>query len=194
MSKKSGTLALWLMLAAMMATNALLLSQNFSMRREMERLQPRGLKAGESVPPFKAAGLQGDTIDVSYTGEGTRRVLFYFTPTCVFCRQQFPYWKDVLSRASGGGDFEVLGLVDEGQDPEKVREYLRAMGCGPDSNAPLRVALVSKEVRRHYKLDATPITVIVKNDGKVEEAWHGRWGKAEVEEAGTLLGFNISAR
>jgi len=193
LSTKANGIVLRSALAAMVVANALLLWQNFGMRRELESVRPRSLEVGEGVPPFKSVGLQGETIEVGYASGAPRRVLLYFTPTCVFCRQQFPHWKEVLRRAGPAG-FEVLGIADESEDPEKLREYLRAMGCGPDSDTPLRVALVSKKVLSDYKLSATPATVIVGGGGGVEKVWTGRWSPTERRDAASTFGFELSAR
>lgn len=193
MSRKTGAAALWLVLAAMAASNALLIRQNLQLRRELEKAQPQGLRVGDKVPPFTSDGLDGETLRVGYEGAGPSTMFLYFTPSCVFCREQFAFWREALGRASGGG-YEVVGLVDRAEDKTRLVEYLREMGCAADSRTPLRVALVPEEVRRDYHLSATPITLIVSNDGTVRKVWVGRWTEAEKSDAGSALGFNFSAR
>jgi peroxiredoxin len=179
------------LLFLMASANVLLIRQNLQMRQALNRLEPHGLKEGEKVPPFTASGLHGEPIDVNYTGDGRKTVLFFFTPTCPFCRQQFPYWKEILGRVDGER-FQVIGLVDQSEDKTKVAEYMRAMGCSTDSQSPLRIAFVTKDIRRNYKLSETPITLIVANDGTVEKAWAGRWSGGDAATASTILGFNFS--
>lgn len=89
--------------------------------------------------------------------------------------------------------FEVLGLADESEDKAALEEYLRAMKCSQGSQFPLSVALIPKDVRRNYKLSATPVTVVVASDGTVEKAWTGRWTDTEVSEAEIMLGFNFKS-
>lgn len=88
--------------------------------------------------------------------------------------------------------FEVIGVVAQSEDKPRLTEYLRTMDCTDEARTRLRVALVSDDVRQSYKLTATPITLIVNNDGTVEKTWPGRWNGTEAEAASTLLGFNIS--
>jgi peroxiredoxin len=127
---------------------------------------------------------------VDYSGRGPQRVFLYFTPTCRFCREQFPYWQDVLAKADRRR-FEVWGLVSDSEDRKKLEEYLRSVGCGTDSQTPLRVAYVSPDVLHSYKLTSTPTTLVVANDGTVEQSWLGRWNAPALDSANSIFGFNI---
>lgn len=193
MLKKLTGAAPWVLLVAMAVANGLLIRQNVGMRRALEAYRPRRLGAGEAVRPFRAAGLDGRPVEVSYGGGGPKKLLFYFTRACPFCREQFSEWRRILERADGER-FEVIGLVDESEDRPRLEEYLRAVGCAAGSARPLRVAFIPEEVRRDYKLSATPITLLVSNDGKVEKWWEGRWGDAERAEAGDTLGLDFAGR
>jgi peroxiredoxin len=191
MSKGLYTLGFTLLFVALSAGNILLIRQNLQMRRALGQYRPVGLETGESVPPFTAESLDGGAVNISYTGSGSKRVLLFFTPTCPYCRQQFVYWRELLERVDGDR-FEVLGVVDQAEDKNRLREYLRAMGCAAEDGKRLRVALVPSEVRQSYKLAATPITMIIGNDGKVEKVWSGRWDAHELMAANTIFGFNFS--
>lgn len=193
MPKKLTNVVLWALVVTMAAANALLIRQNLQLRQIVEKSQPRRLKAGDKVTSFTAEGLNGEPVSVNYTGSGRKRVLLFFTPTCPFCREQFAYWREILERADRER-FDVIGLVDQAEDVTRLREYLRAMGCSTDTQSPLNVALIPKDVRRSYKLSETPITLLVANDGTVEEVWAGRWSGAETDKAGAALGFTFSTR
>jgi peroxiredoxin len=191
MAKRWSVVLLWTLVGAMAVTNVLLLGQNLRLRREVVRLQPPSLREGDRVPSFAAVGLSGESIDVSYTGGGPKKVLFYFSPTCRFCKRQFPYWKAILERAADK-NFEVLGIVSQAEDAAKVEDFLRGMGCSSESNTPLRVARVPRNVLGEYKLSATPITLIVANDGRVEKAWNGQWSNDELATVYPIFGLNVS--
>ena len=177
---------------ALALSNVLLIRQNLQLRAALAMGEPQSLQAGDTVPTFSAAGLRGEQISVSYPEAGAKRVLFYFTPTCRYCHGQFAYWRQILERADRER-FEVIGVASDKEDRAKLEEYLRQFGCDGASATPLRVALVADDVRRSYKLSATPITLVVNNDGAVERAWAGRWNEAQAAEAGKLLGVDFSA-
>ena len=87
-------LAAGILLCALAASNLLLIRQNLGLRRKVEAANMRqGLQAGEKVEPFSAPGLNGETIDVSYTGSGPKRIFMFFSPDCRYSHQQAPYWR-----------------------------------------------------------------------------------------------------
>lgn len=182
----------WFMLIALAASNALLIRQNLQLRAELEKTRPRALRIGETVPPFEGTDIEGRPILLNYTGEGPARMLLYFTPTCRFCKEQFPYWNEVLRHASGS-TYEVVGLVSDREDKIKLTQYLREMSCGDDSPAPLRVMLLPKEVSERYHLSATPATLLISNKGTVQKVWVGRWVSDELQDVSAALGFNLKA-
>lgn len=116
---KNLTAGLWVLLSLMVAANVLLIRQNFQMRGALEKYEPQRLKVGAQVPAFTAVGLNSEVININYAGNGPKRVLLFFTATCPFCRQQFPYWRELLAQVDGAR-FEVLGLVDQNEDRVKL--------------------------------------------------------------------------
>jgi hypothetical protein len=80
----------------------------------------------------------------------------------------------------------VLGLVPESENKATLNAYLHLVGC--DS---LPVALVPDSVRDSYKLQSTPSTIVMGNDGTVEEAWAGKWTPETIDRAGSLFGFTF---
>jgi peroxiredoxin len=190
--KKLPNLLLWALLTSLAAANVLLIRQNLQMRRDLGKYQPHALKGGDKVPPFSATAADGSPFEVSYTGQGRKRVLLYFTPTCPYCRQQFAYWREMLERIDGNS-FEVIGVVSQAEDKARLQDYLASMGCAPASRAPLRVALVPDAVRDQYMLNSTPVTLLVDNNGTVEQAWVGKWADKDATTAGSLLGLTFSS-
>ena len=186
--KKLPYIALWVMLILLAASNVLLIRQNLQMRSQLEKFQPKVLQPGEEVQPFSAQGLNGESITINYTGEETKRVLLYFTPSCPYCHEQFSYWKELLNRVNRNR-FQVLGLVSESEDKKKVNEYPSSVGCES-----MRVALVPKGVLNSYKLSMTPTTIVVENTGKVEKAWAGKWNSEIAASASSIFGFSFSSQ
>jgi peroxiredoxin len=185
--------AFWVVLVMLGVANVLLVRQNLELRGRLEATRPSELHAGEKVQPFEAAGLGGKSVSVTYPKSGPKKILFYFSPKCPFCREQFAYWRRIVEHVDVNR-FEVLGVVDQAEDQDKLADYLKTMGCPADSPTALRVALAAKEVRAAYKLTATPVTLVVANDGTVENAWTGRWTNAEAADAGATLDVDFETR
>lgn len=193
MNKRLPTIGFTLLFIALAASNVFLIRQNFQMRHALERYLPTGPETGRSVPSFTTEGLDGLPIKIEYDGTGPKKVFLFFTPTCQYCRRQFAYWRDMLEHADRSR-FEIIGIAAQTEDKARLSEYLRAMGCSEQSAAHLRVALATGDVLQSYKLTATPITVIINNDGRVDEAWTGMWNDADAAAAGAVFGFKIPVR
>ncbi len=192
-SSKLQALILWTMLLALAVSNVLLLRQNLRLRAELYQLGPDFLLPGDKVPSFSAKGLRDDQVEVKFSGQGGKRVLLFFTPTCPYCRVQFYYWRELIERADQER-FEIIGMVGSSEDEGKVEEYLRSVNCAVGSSATLRVALAPAGVRRVYKLSATSTTLIVANDGTVEKVWSGLWSAEMLAEANSIFGFEFSTK
>lgn len=188
--KSSSAVALWAVLLALAAANVLLIRQNFQLRAALSRYEPEAVQPGDDLSPFSARGAANESLQIAYDGKGPRRVFFYFTPTCPYCRKQFAHWREVLSKADRER-FEVWGLVSDAEDRGRIEEYLRSVGCGTDSATPLRVAFVANDTLRSYKLTSTPTTLVVANDGTVESSWLGKWDARTVGSASAALGLNL---
>jgi peroxiredoxin len=188
--KSSSAVALWAVLFALAVANALLIRQNLRLRAALSRYEPEVMQPGDRLPPFSAKGSAGEPLQVAYDGRGPRRVFFFFTPTCPHCRKQFAHWQGVVSKADRAR-FEVWGLVSDVENRGMINEYLRSIGCGADSAAPLRVAYVTDDTLRGYKLTSTPTTLVVANDGTVEQAWLGKWNAETINSANAALSLNL---
>jgi AhpC/TSA family len=189
MASKKVTTGLYVLLAAMGVANLLLVEQNLRMRRSLEATRPNRLEVGDKVPPFTAAGLNGEPLDIAYTGEGRDKLLFFYTPSCPYSRQQFPGWLDLAERADKG-ELEVLGLVADAEDKIKLREYLHEVSSAHPPGINFPTAVVSKEVRSKYKLSETPLTLLIANDGTVKEVWAGKWDSKVLASVNRAIGVS----
>ena len=191
--KKLATIAPWVIIFALAAVNTLLIKQDLDLRAhagELERkLNPASwsLQPGEEVQSFSAFDLDGKPFTVDFKKEGRNKVFLFFTPSCPFCGQQIPYWRDLLNKIDSS-KFEVIGLVGERDDKQEVLKHIQAAGY-LSAKTPLRVVLGSDNVLRSYKLGTTPTTLLVKADGHTEKVWVGRWDAKIADEASALLGL-----
>lgn len=183
----------WILVVILATSNGLIIYQNFKMRKALAGEQPLALQTGESVPSFAGKTIDGNPLRVDYSGQGPKKLFFYFTPPCRFCAKQFAYWRDILAHVDTN-QFEVIGLVKETEDVDKLKSYLHQMGCSSDSPVSLEVVLVSNDVLQRYKLAPTPATLIVSNRGIVEKDWIGLWDEENISAASSALGFAISSR
>jgi peroxiredoxin len=188
MASKKVTIGLYVLLAVLGVANLLLVDQNLRMRRSIESARPARLAVGDKVPPFTAAGLGGEQIAVTYTSQERDRLLFFYTPSCPYSRQQFPGWLDLAARTDKR-KIEVLGLAADAEDKTKLREYLREVNVTHPPGVTFTTAIVPEEVRSKYKLSETPLTLLIANDGTVKKVWAGRWDNKALASVNAAVGM-----
>lgn len=82
------------LIIGLISVNILLIRQNLLMRTQLSRGQPQKLAIGDNVQSFSAKDLSGKTVSIDFSDNSRKRFLLYFTPTCPYCKQQFPEWKE----------------------------------------------------------------------------------------------------
>jgi peroxiredoxin len=175
----------------LVAVNLLLVKQNFGMRRQLTdratALSPtaRSLKEGEVVALLSGSDLNGQPFQLKYKNDERQYLLMYFSPSCTFCVQQAPLWRDVLNKIDSSR-FAVVGIVSDREDKKAVFTHADELGYFK-TRTPLPVVFVSNESLAGYKLMATPTTLLINGAGSVEHVWVGKWDQARVDEVTAAL-------
>ncbi len=178
----------WLMVFALSIINVLLITQNLQMRGQLDKYKPNILQAGDKVQSFITRGLRGKFFTLDYAGTGPKHILFFFTPSCPYCQEQFAYWQEILNRVDQN-QYQILGVAAESEDETKLAEFLRSVNCES-----MNVALLPNSLLSVYKLSVTPTTLVIENNGKVEKVGAGSWRDGGVDDAGSYFGLQFSKR
>ena len=178
------------LIVALSVSNVLLITQNISLRRQLNSVgrmdaSANSLKPGEKVTPFAGMDLKGQPYQVQYQKDGRKQLLLFFSPSCPYCVQQGPIWCDVLNRVDSSR-FNVVGIVGNREDPQEVMSHADGLGYFKTRIA-LPVVSVSDETLARYKLTATPTTLLIDNTGRVEYAWVGKWDEKKTAEIAAAL-------
>jgi hypothetical protein len=91
MARYRYSIALGAMVLLLVVSNMLLIRQNLQLRASLKRLQPEKLQEGDSLTPFSANSLTGQTMSITYSGGERQHVLMFFSPNCPYSREQFTY-------------------------------------------------------------------------------------------------------
>jgi hypothetical protein len=113
------------------------------------------LKAGETIPPFEATGIDGEVREVKYKNP---TVLLFFLSGCSVCHKMLPEWNQAFDRKPAGLD--VIGVLMDREPP------------GFFATTPVRFPVVrspSRDFARIFKVARVPITLRVAPGGKVED-------------------------
>jgi peroxiredoxin len=179
------------LILALIVINLLLLKQNFDIRQQLAGRQKAvnppaaSLKEGEAVPPIAGQGLDGQPGELAYKEDGRQHLLLFFSPNCTYCVRQASQWREVLNKIDRNR-FDVLGVVSSREDRKAVFEHAEGSGY-LNTRTPLPVLFVDDEVLARYKLLATPTTLLVSGEGKIEHVWVGKWDDAQANEVAAAL-------
>ncbi|HKS08766.1 MAG TPA: redoxin domain-containing protein [Pyrinomonadaceae bacterium] len=171
--------------------NVLLIKQNLDLRKQLAAggrtldLTTNVLKPGDVVAAVTAKDLDGHPYQLEYKKDGRHRLLLFFSPNCPYCQQQSPLWRDLLDHVDKDR-FNVVGVVSDREDRQSVAAHAEGAGYFK-TKTPLPVIFFDNESLGSYKLTATPTTLLIDEDGKVERAWVGKWDDSRVMEVAAAL-------
>jgi len=171
--------------------NLLLIKQNFDLRKQLKAgartidLTKNFLQPGDVVMPITATDLDGRPYQLDYKKDGRQRLLLFFSPNCPYCQQQSPFWHDLLDKVDSNR-FAVVGIVSDREDERLVSAYADGAGYFK-TKTPLPVVFFDSESLGSYKLTATPTTLLINEDGRVEHVWVGKWDETKALEVAAAL-------
>ena len=181
------------LIVTLCVVNLLLIKQNFDLRKQLADggrtidLTTNFLQAGEFVTSVTATSLDGRPYQLDYEKDGRQRLLLFFSPNCPYCQQQSPLWRDLLDKVDSNR-FTIIGVVSDQEDKRLVSAYADAAGYFK-TKTPLPLVFFDSESLGNYKLTATPTTLLINEDGRVEHAWIGKWDKTKAMEVAAALKY-----
>ena len=171
--------------------NLLLIKQNLDLRKQLAAggrtidLTTNFLQPGDVVAPVTATDLDGRPYQLDYKKDGRQRLLLFFSPNCPYCQQQSPLWRDLLDKVDSNR-FTVIGVVSDREDKRLVSAHADGAGYFK-TKTPLPLVFFDRESLGSYKLSATPTTLLINEDGRVEHAWVGKWDETSTMEVAAAL-------
>lgn len=171
--------------------NLLLIKQNLDLRKQLAAgartidLTTNFLQPGDVVAPITATDLDGRPYQLDYKKDGRQRLLLFLSPNCPYCQQQSSLWRDLLDKVDSDR-FTVVGVVSDREDKRLVAAHAEGAGYFK-TKTPLRLVFFDSESLGSYKLTATPTTLLINEDGKVEHAWVGKWDETSAMEVAAAL-------
>ena len=171
--------------------NLLLIKQNLDLRKQLAAggrtidLTQNFLQPGDFVTPVTATDLDGRLYQLDYKKDGRQRLLLFFSPNCPYCQQQSPLWRDLLDKVDSNR-FMVVGVVSDREDKRLVSAHAEGAGYFK-TKTPLPLVFFDSESLGSYKLTATPTTLLINEDGRVEYAWVGKWDETKAMEIAATL-------
>jgi peroxiredoxin len=193
METEKPALSTWIpaiLILALCVINLFLVKQNLSFRKLLaaagrSNLTANSLKVGDVVPALSGTDIDGRAFALDYKKDGRHRLLMFFSPDCPYCVKQAPLWREVLDTLDSSR-FRVVGVVGDRLDKSEVAKHIEMVGYDK-TKTPLQIVFLSNESLMRYKLTATPTTLLISDDGRVEHAWVGKWDNAKTLEVAEAL-------
>ena len=191
---KSSSQKSWLpigLIVILCLVNLLLIKQNLDLRKQLAAgartidLTTNLLQPGDVVTPVTATDMDGRPYQLDYKKDGRQRLLLFFSLNCPYCEQQSPLWRDMLDKVDSNR-FTVVGVVSDREDKRSVSAHADGAGYFK-TKTPLPLVFFDSESLGSYKLTATPTTLLISEDGKVEHAWVGKWDETKAMEVAAAL-------
>ena len=177
----------WLMIVGLVICNVVIIRQNLELRETVERQElEKRVQIGDSFNEFQAVDDNNKSINL-VSSKPLKKILFFSSTTCPFCLKQNPYWTQVAAQTDFD-KYEIFTLFNDREEHIKANEYLKQNGY-TSSVQPL---YSNGEILQKYKLNGTPATVIINENGVVEKSWSGLWDKTTVSEVENYFHIKIN--
>jgi peroxiredoxin len=170
-----------LLILGLFVVNGLLIKQNRDLKAALANTQSDFLKPGQQVRSFAAKTVSGQRQVVNYAARA-KTVLLVFQPQCPACELTLPYWK-AIKAACDRSQYQVFGINLD--NSLATVNYLATNGLNVEVFAGL-----DAEFRNAYKLNLTPITIVIDNLGKVEQIWPGAFDENSKAEVVSYFGIS----
>lgn len=167
-------------------SNGVLIWQNLSLKTQISNQKALiEVKEGDFFNSFDTEDFQGININLDFTKDNRKKVLLYFRTTCSFCKEQMRYWKELVASIDNK-TYRVIALTTE-TDVNIIKNYIKSHAIEN-----WEVLTLNANDAEKAKLSATPITVVVDNQGKVEKAWIGMWRENEIKSASEYFAVDFT--
>jgi peroxiredoxin len=183
--KRTRSTLWWLLLAAVVGLNLLLLKQNRDLKIAIAK-SPREtvVKPGQVLPALHGKTIDGESLTVSYGNDTRKTVLLVFAPGCDYCTQNMPNWSRII-RSLDPSTYRVVALSVRS---DGSRQYVETHKL----NAIPAITELDPKDRVSYELNVTPETILIASDGKVEAVWAGLFSEEDRKQIKEMLGVDLS--
>lgn len=136
-----------------------------AMLNDPSQLLERTLKSGQTVPAIRAADINGEEITLTYSESSPYTLVYWFSPTCESCEENFGFWNDIYS-VRVEDRLRVVGFcacnAGEGRETKSAHALQYPV-----------LAATEQSIVDMYKGNLLPQTLLIKPDGEIVQVWPG---------------------
>jgi hypothetical protein len=134
---------------------------------------------GQAAEPIEGYGPDGQSVVVTLRNP-VPTVVYFFSPTCAWCRENWP--NIAALRAGANGRYRVLAI----SSARGLRPILESAAPGIDA-----VEGISENTLRALRLTRTPRTLVVSTDGLITHDWLGAYTPRMERQIEDLFGVAL---
>lgn len=180
----------WVVMIILTCCNILLIRQNLQLRVLVRKFESeQRIQVGDSLGRFSGTDLEGKPTEIRFNENNLKKVVLFSSTSCPFCKKQNPKWNQLIEKIDRA-KYEVIEIFRDRETPKNVAAYLKA---NFSSENLAKVFLVGDKSLIEKKLNSTPITLVVGENGVVERAWIGLWDKSALSEVSSFINVPIQS-
>jgi peroxiredoxin len=124
--------------------------------------------------------LEGESNVLKYDDPASKNLLFVFSTTCPHCQKNIIAWNRIASRASTG-KCNVFGISVH--DASVTMAFVKRENIGfVTFSASQDSSFISG-----YKINAVPVTILLKGKGTVEKTWTGELQENDIHDIANMI-------
>lgn len=144
--------------------NLFLLKQNSNLKQTINANQKSILTIGETILPLKGKDFSDNHVEIGVV-EKHKTLLFIFSATCYFCDQNASNWRRLAERIKSK-KIRMIGISISEDGEVFIRKHKM-------ENQFLTINFTTDMLAKKSLFDATPQTILLDTQGKVEKIWRG---------------------
>lgn len=143
---------------------------------------------GQVQPTLRAVTLDGDSVTIGETASHRAQVLLFFSPSCTYCRETAPSWKQVAQALAVSRDSVDVLWVSTG-DADSTRAWAAEHGL----REPV-VLMPRGKARATWRIKGVPLTLITDWQGQVRYVRPSVIRTVATQDSIVLAARTVSAR
>jgi hypothetical protein len=166
-----GDLSQWILIpvaVALLITNGFLIYQNIELRRAISQSKRFVTDVGYKFAEVPSTSLIGESVPITFGSDGKKTLLLVFNTNCQYCRQQYPYWRELVGSLDKS-KWNIIAITTQ-SDAKLISSHLEENKLNG-----IDVRIVSTEKISEARMGYTPMTVSVDSSGVVRNVWAGLW-------------------
>lgn len=133
---------------------------HFSKKLELELAKKSKMAIGSKAPSFSSVDMYGNIIDINHY-KGKYVLLYFWSPTCYYCREENPKIMKLYKKYSGD-KFEIIGINTDEQYDEEIWKLVIE-----EDKLSFPQLLDTVGIADKYDVEGSPYNILIDDKGNI---------------------------